>query len=185
VRCRLGLYIVALASLFAGVLSSSVRAQPPAVTPTRLKAAVVSKFPQFVEWPSVVFDGRTTLDVCVGAPDPFGADLPELLAGESLNGRSFVARLVEREADLAGCQLLYLSSRGGAGASPLLTAAASLPILTVGDDRRFLDYGGIVGLRIVDGRVRFDINATAAQRVGLRISSQLLHLALTVRGRVS
>jgi hypothetical protein len=39
-----------------------------------------------------------------------------------------------------------------------------------------------VRLRLVDGRMRFDINATAAGQAGLRISSQLLQLALSVRG---
>jgi hypothetical protein len=57
-----------------------------------------------------------------------------------------------------------------------------LPILTVGDDSRFLDEGGDIQLKIVAGRVRFEVNAAAASRVGLKISSQLLQLALAVRG---
>jgi len=36
-------------------------------------------------------------------------------------------------------------------------------------------------MKIVDGRVRFVVNAKNAARNGLRISSQLLGLALTVR----
>ena len=49
--------------------------------------------------------------------------------------------------------------------------------------RSLVDDGGIVRLRSVDGRIRFDIDVAAAQRAGLRVSSQLLQLALTVRGR--
>ena len=56
-----------------------------------------------------------------------------------------------------------------------------LPILTIGETGRFLDDGGIIKLRIVERRVRFDVNAAAADRVGMRISSQLLRLALEVR----
>jgi hypothetical protein len=173
----IGLFLLAACS------SATTHAQTTPLA-TRLKAAVLSKFPQFVEWPSAVFDGRTTLDLCVAAPDPFGPVLQELVAGETLNGRPLAARRVEREEDLDGCQVLYLPSRSAAGRHPLLRRAESLPILTVGDDPRFLDNGGIVGLRVVDGRVRFDINATGAQRVGLRMSSQLLRLALSVRGSV-
>jgi hypothetical protein len=55
-------------------------------------------------------------------------------------------------------------------------------VLTVSDDQKFLDQGGIVRLRQVDGRLRFDIDAGAARRAGLRISSQMLQLAATVRG---
>jgi hypothetical protein len=54
--------------------------------------------------------------------------------------------------------------------------------LTVGDERGFVDEGGMIALRVVDGRVRFDVNVTAARRAGLRLSSQLLQLAMSVRG---
>ena len=167
-----------------GMPSAAPGAQAPSLM-VRLKAAVLSKFPQFVEWPAAALDGRTTVDICIATPDPFGQDLPDLVAGQTLNGRPFAAREVAREEDLDGCQVLYLPPRAPRGTDPLLLRARSLPILTVGDGPRFLDDGGIVALRVVDGRVRFDINATAAQRAGLRMSSQLLRLALSVRGSVS
>ncbi len=147
----------------------------------RLKAAFVSKFPQFVEWPRASLDGRASIDVCVANPDPFGADLVELLAGEAVNGRALAVRPVSSPSDVPGCHLLFVSERSGARRL-LLRAAGTLPILTVGDDPHFLDDGGIVGLRVIDGRVRFEIDDGAARRVGLRISSQLLRLALAVRG---
>jgi hypothetical protein len=151
------------------------------VLESRLKAAFIAKFPQFVEWPAAAFDGRTTLDVCVAAPDPFGPDLFELVAEETLNGRPIVARRIDRDLEIDGCQVLFLPDRSGSFGARLLERAASLPILTVGDDPRFLDQGGIVAFRLVGGRVRFEVNLAAAQRVGLRVSSQLLSLAISVR----
>jgi hypothetical protein len=148
---------------------------------SRLKAAIVANLTQFVEWPDAVIGSRSTMDVCVGTPDPFGGDLQELVAGESLKGRTLAVRRVENANDVAACQILFLPRRSN-GPHPLLRVAANRPILTVGDDPRFLDQGGIIGLRMVDGRVRFDVDDGAARRAGLRISSQLLRLALTVRG---
>jgi hypothetical protein len=63
----------------------------------------------------------------------------------------------------------------------LLPRAARLPILTVGEYPAFLNDGGIIGLRVIDGKVRFDVNLRQAERVGLRVSSQLLRLARIVR----
>jgi hypothetical protein len=167
-----------LTFLFAVI--ASALAQGQAIPLVRLKAAVLSKLPQFIEWPPAALDNRATLDLCVGSPDPFGAELQALVAGDTVNGRPLVVRRVEHEEDVDGCHILYLPSTRSA--PPLLRRAQSHPILTVGDDPRFLDQGGIVGLRVVDGRVRFDINATVAQQVGLRVSSQLLRLALSVKG---
>src|SRR5581483_286880 len=156
-----------------------VHAQVP--LETRLKAAVVSKFPQFVEWPPSVWTNRSSVDVCVLGSDRMTPVLQELVAGEAIDGRALVVREVDRDEDVDQCHVLF----AGAGATgthrTLLRRAASLPVLTVSDDPKFLDNGGIVRLREVDGRLRFEVNAAAPQRVGLRISSQLLQLALSVR----
>ena len=69
------------------------------------------------------------------------------------------------------------------GSNPaVLREATRRPILTIGEEPDFLDRGGIIHLRLVGSRLRFDINAVQAQRVGLTLSAQLLRLAQSVRG---
>jgi hypothetical protein len=148
-----------------------------------LQAAILSKLPQFVEWPAAV-SGGSSLDICVAPPDPFGQDLSTLIAGETVGSRRLNTRPVTSAADIAGCDVLYLPSRGNAP-HPLLAPASTRPILTVGDAPGFLQDGGIIALRVVDGRVRFEIDDNAARRVGLKISSQLLRLAVSVHGGAS
>ncbi len=148
----------------------------------RIKAAVVSKITQFVDWPTTALAGRKSIDVCVAEPDRFGSDLAELAAGERVKGRDLAVRVVSTSRDLDNCQLLFVPGRVHSGKHPLLESAESLPILTVGDYPTFMDDGGIVQLRMVGGRVRFDINLVAARQAGIQVSSQLLRLAMTVRG---
>jgi len=146
----------------------------------RLKAAFVLRFPQFVAWPAPALAGRTTLDICVDPPGATASALREITAGESLNGKQLVVRAAPPARELASCHVLVL-----AGSRPdraLLSRAAALPILTVGEGDSFLDLGGIIQLKMVDRRVRFDINLQAASRAGVTLSSQLLRLATNVRG---
>lgn len=178
------LRVIGISLVMTVALSGRPAAQGvPAVTSeTRLKAAFVSKFPQFVEWPSEALESRRTVDICVATPDAYGVDLDQLVAGQSLNGRSLIVRRIARDAAVDGCQVLVFPSTPADQLKPALARIARLPILTVGDDRHFVDEGGMIGLRMVDGRVRFDVNITAARRAGLRLSSQLLQLAMSVRG---
>lgn len=157
-----------------------VSAQAP-VLESRLKAAFVSKFAQFVEWPSDALAGRQTLDLCVATDGGAERDLDALVAGERVSGRPLVVRRITQDGEVDRCHLLFLPASDGSHA-PLLRRASVRPIVTVGDEPAFLDHGGLIRLRAVDGRIRFDINARAAQRVGLRVSSQLLSLAATVLG---
>jgi hypothetical protein len=145
----------------------------------RVKAAFVYRFPQFVDWPPEVLAAAPTLDVCVLRPNPFGADLEELTRGETVNGRMLRVREIAGPINLEGCHVVFIGS--GAAPGAVLKAAAGRPILTVGETERFLDEGGIIALKIVDRRVRFEVHDERARQSGLRISAQLLNLAMSVR----
>ena len=152
------------------------------VTETRLQAAIVTKLVQFVDWPPGALDGRSSVELCVAGGGAFAQDLQELEAGEMLKGLPVNVRRVEGTREIDGCHALVLPAGTVSRTSrlSLIRKASSLPTLTLSDDNRFLDDGGIVRLRMVDGHPRFDIDDAAARRVGLRISSRLLGLAATV-----
>jgi hypothetical protein len=145
----------------------------------RLKAAFVYRFPQFVTWPSASTHGRNSLEICVAAGPATAAALRDLTSGESLNGRPFVVRENPSVQSLQSCHVLVV---GAPASSAVLSRVAALPILTVGDSDTFLDDGGIIQLKVVDRRVRFEISMPAAARAGVTLSSQLLRLAAAVRG---
>jgi hypothetical protein len=154
-------------------------AQPRAEA-DQVMAAFVSRFPQFVEWPASALEGRISLDVCVVEPDPFGDTLEALLADEALNGRRLTVRRINRPSLAGECHVLYVP-RTARSTSAFLAATEGQPVLTIGESSDFLDDGGILSLVIVERRVRFGINTAAATRAGLRLSSQLLGLAVEVR----
>ena len=173
----------AWAVLFAFALAWSPGGAAQDIAPEyQLKAAFISKFPEFTEWPSAVLDRRDALAICVVKPSPLGTALAEFTAGNALRGRPVQVREVGTAAAVDACHVLFVPRQSEAGAKPLLARARTLPILTIGESPAFLDEGGIVKLNLVSGRLRFEVNAGAASRVGLKLSSQLLRLALDVRG---
>lgn len=172
--------------LVAATALLAVRAQPAAQSASdeyRLKAAFVYRFPQFVEWPDAAVRDAHTLDVCVLEPNPFGSDLEQLVTGETSEGRPLRVRLVAGPDALSGCHVLFVGGHSQATAQ-VVRAVSGHPVLTIGETDQFLDDGGIITLRLVDRRVRFDVSATNARKAGLRIAPQLLSLAASVRGGV-
>jgi hypothetical protein len=182
-RCRQHRRLVCVAHLLIGLAAVAVplTAAQGAADEFRLKAAFIYRFPHFVEWPPTTVSGQKTLDLCVLSPDPFHGALSELVEGETLNGIPLSVRQVDGGAGIEACHVLFVPK-----ATPerraILRRVSDHAVLTVGDSPTFLDEGGIVQLRVVDRRVRFDINAGAASRAGLRLSAQLLRLAVSVRG---
>lgn len=173
-------FVILLATLLAAY--AAVRAED-AAGEYRLKAAFVYQFPQFVDWPDEAWRDVSVVQLCVLQPNLFGSALEQLARGETLKRRPLAVRLIASPAELDGCHLVFAGARSDAAG--LLKAATARPILTVGETDRFLDDGGIILLRVVNRRVRFEISIENARRARLRISSQLLRLAVSVHGGTS
>jgi hypothetical protein len=137
----------------------------------RVKAAYLFNFARFVEWPADAQAGPLT--ICVAGRAVFGDVLDETLRGETIDGRGVVAKvLLEPE---PGCHVLFVPR--GATATAYIRAAQGHPVLTVGEAPDFLALGGIANFILEGNNVRFEIDAAAADRAGLRVSSRLLRLA--------
>jgi hypothetical protein len=63
-----------------------------------------------------------------------------------------------------------------------LHVAENSPTLTIGEIPGFSEWGGVIELVLEENKFRFEINAGAARRGGLKISSRLLQLARSVKG---
>lgn len=144
-----------------------------------VKAAFLLNFTKFVEWPSAAFeDPGSPVQICILGNDPFGRALDEVLAGEEVSGRKVVARRITRPPAAKTCQVLFLSAETKDAARSLTEVPRD--VLTVGEGDRFLRDGGMITFVIDDHRVRFDINQTAAESAGLRLSAKLLTVARSV-----
>ena len=144
----------------------------------QVKAVYLFNFARFVEWPPEAQSGPLT--ICVAGQNPFGAVLDETLRGESVNNRPLTARVIPGPEP--GCHVIFVPQ--GAPTTAYLRAARGGPTLTVGETPDFLAQGGIINFILEGGKVRFQIDAKAAERADLRISSHLLRLARGQETRV-
>jgi hypothetical protein len=147
-----------------------------------IRAVYLYNFARFFEWPPATFPrADTPIRICVQGSDPFGAALDRAIAAEKVNGRSIVAARVSAGDSTAGCHILYLPESENRRVGSTLQSLRTRPMVTVGEDPKFLDQGGIIRFRRVENHVRFDINLTAAEAAGLRVSPRLLGVAATVK----
>jgi hypothetical protein len=134
-----------------------------------------------VEWPANITAKRDPFTVCVLGQDPFGPVLDAILTGETIDGRSVVAKRVSTPEESANCQILFLSSAEASRLNKIIKALNEDAVLTVSDMPQFSQRGGMIQFVLEGKRVRFEVNLTAVQRAGLSLSSELLKVATTVR----
>jgi hypothetical protein len=159
-------------------LAGSVRAQSALSRELRVKATYLLNFARFVEWPaSAQPSASAPLPVCVMGDDGFAEVLDQTVAGKTAAGRSLLVRRVDSYQE--ECRVLYWDENEGRG--PDLPRDA--PVLTVSGGAGESQQEAMIRFRIIDQRVRFDVDLGFTERAGLKLSSQLLKVAATTAGR--
>jgi hypothetical protein len=164
-----------IVSLLGGLIVASLAAQSSRPE-LAIKTEFVLRFPEFVEWPAAVTEGRP-LSLCLSPAQPFGRSLEDSLSAQPRGRRIRVHELGAGESPRT-CDAVYVAPADLA----LLDEIGDLPILTIGDQPNFCQRGGIINLLVLDGRVRFEIELSRARRAKLKMDSQLLRLASKVHG---
>jgi len=165
----------------AATFMSTAPAQGTATTEAAVKAGFVFNFGKFTEWPTGALPA-SQIQLCLVGQDPQGA-VGMAIEGRTLQGRVMNVKRNPRTDDLKSCQIVYVTDPDERRQSEVLRAVRNQPVLTIGDVDGFTDVGGMIGLGAAGGLVTFEINNEVAQTAALKLSSQLLRLATTVRGR--
>jgi hypothetical protein len=153
-----------------------------AMDESQVKAMFVYNFLKFVEWPP---------DTSLAATDPFvvviigeGATADataHFLQSKSIGVRPLLVLRNRSDQSLIGARAAFVAERDAKKLHRVLDAAATAGVLTIGEGESFTTRGGVIGLLVQDRKVRFDVDTSAAQSAGLRVSSKLLTLTRAIR----
>lgn len=164
-------------ALLAGVLLLAGAPASGAPTESELKAAYLYNFARYVTWPEAAFASSTApIRICVVNDASFLRVLEAAVAGKRVGDRTLAPEARGSAGEARDCHIVYLPSGGADVVSHLATRS----VFTVSDAGGFARAGGIANFVVVDDRLRFEINANAAEKAGLQVSSRLLRLARIV-----
>ena len=167
------------AILVIATFAMPVRANAP--SEHQVKAAFLYNFANFVRWPAVALGpAGAPMKVCVVGADPFGVALDDAFRGQIVQERSVEISRGPTLATVGRCHILFLSQSEQGRWPEWLKELRGVPTLTVADGPPLVRLGGMVSFVVEAKRVRFEINRSAAEHAGLRVSSKLLALAKIV-----
>lgn len=149
-----------------------------------LKAALIYNYTQFIEWPAAAFARPTApFNICVlGNPAIRSALLP--LERRSYRGHPISIQQPSGRDDLSHCHVLYVDAPRhlGAGNSDLAALLGEAPTLTVSSAVDAVDSGYAIGFVTRDDRIRWNMNLNAVRRARLKVSANLIEIAVSVVG---
>lgn len=145
-----------------------------------IKAAFLYRFTGYIEWPASMSEPEQFTIAVIGG-DAVAAELAKLLPGRDVHGHPARVLRIDSLKQMGDARVLYIGSQYTGDVRGLI---ARVPghVLIVTDSGEGLDDGSAVNFMLVDRRVRFEISLSAAERAGLKVSSELLSVAARVLG---
>lgn len=170
-----------LAAYLPGVESAVYADQSP--TEYQVKAAFLFNFLKFVEWPDDPgADPHGKWVIGFIGESPIGDELTRLAEGKNVLGRELQVKKFQAADNLRACNILFIGTMEKKHLATILEELRGSSVLTVADMDNFIGSGGMIQFVVEDARVRVAIDAGAAGRARLKVSSKLLSLARVVTG---
>ena len=161
--------------------AGNARAAEPDALELKVKAAFLFNFAKFTTWPPAkAAAADAPLYLCVQGAGPMAAVLQETVRGRGVGGHPIEVLQAAHAGDLRRCHIVYVGAGEDAQIANELTALANNGVLSVHEGTA-AQPGGVIRFFLSDGgRVRFEVNTSAATREQLALSSKLLEVAQVV-----
>jgi YfiR/HmsC-like len=168
--------ILAIAIAFTSPVIAAAQEYVPRVS--RSKAAFLSTFPSFVDWPDGAFAApNSPLVACVLGDFRFGTTLAEVSRDAMPHGRRIEVRWIRNDQQVRGCHILFVSSSEISHYSKVIALVQGTNTFTVGETADFVAAGGMLSITFEKEAIRFEVNLGSAREAHFRVSSRLLALA--------
>lgn len=146
----------------------------------QIKAAFLYHFCSYVQWPKrdpSINHSHVTIGVA-------GTSRVIRIVRETLEGKSnkkcvFHVRAIKPGDDLSDVEMLYIAGKSRFYLEEFFSQSQTPPILTITDEEKNSD-NSIINFVVRDDHVRFVISKSQADEAGLKLSSELLAVALQV-----
>jgi hypothetical protein len=156
---------------------------PVAASESAVKAAFLSKFAGFVEWPAgTLAQPDEPLVIGISGSEAVASDLQKIAAARSTQLRRIVVRRLPDGNGWSGVHILFIAASSDSHVREV-AALVRGPVLVVTEQEDGLSLGAALNFVLDQGRVRFTAAPAAAEARGLRLSARLLALAQVVEGR--
>ena len=145
-------------------------------TEYQVKATYLCAFLKYI-----TFDGNINeYKIGVLGENPFRGKL-KAFHGKEYNGKRISIHFFGKDADhaaRANCQILFVAKSEQLNQKDILKRIDKPNTVTVGDNKWFINSGGMLNLVIVGKKVGWEVNQPAIRNKTIKVSSKILLLAI-------
>lgn len=167
--------ILVIACLFLVMNSARAQGDRPEY---ELHSMMIYNFLKYIQWPGELNNGDFVIGV-IGDDDVFNT-LNTWYGGKVRGGKNFLIKKFSSLDEINDCQLIYIGKSSSDKFDAILSKLASKPTLTVTGKKGLGERGSCINFKIVNSRLKFELNQEAMQKSQLKTASQLTSMAILI-----
>ncbi len=145
---------------------------------SNLKAAYIYNFTRFIEWDDDVFPNEFKIGVIGNSQ--INKPLEEIARVHTINNKKIKIQYFKTATEIEKCNILFISKDVKTPLTEFLMNGALKKTLIISEKDTYGLKGACINFVIVDNKLKFEINTKSIHDAGLKISAQLLKLAIII-----
>lgn len=141
-----------------------------------IHAAMVFNFIKYVQWPDE--NGAGDFVVGVLGDDKVFETLQKWYDGKPKGNKKYVIKKLNGASESSVCQVVYVGKSRSKDFDTIKESTSGRSVLTVTDGNGLGQKGSCINFKVVDGKLKFELNQGTVASSNLKIASQLTSMAI-------
>lgn len=141
-----------------------------------IHAQMIYNFLKYIQWPNDAEGGEFVLGV-IGEDDVFNT-LKTYYEGKPKGSKKYAIKKLSSPDEAANCSVVYIGKNKSGQFDAVKNASAGKPILTVTDSFNLGKKGSCINFKVIDGKLKFELNQASITASTLKVASQLSSMAI-------
>lgn len=143
---------------------------------SEIHAQMIYNFIKYIQWPNEGEAGEFIVGI-IGEDDVFST-LKSYYDGKPKGAKKYSIRKLASADEAATCAVVYIGKNKSGQFDAVKTAASGKPILTITDSFNLGRKGSCINFKVLDGKLKFELNQASIASSTLKVSSQLSSMAI-------
>ena len=143
-----------------------------------IHAAMLYNFIKYVQWPNEGEPGDFVVGV-IGDENVF-ATLKTWYDGKAKGSKKYVIKKLNNASEAESCQVVYVGKSKNKDFDVIKTSTTGKSVLTVTDGNGMGQKGSCINFKVIDGKLKFELNQATVTGSNLKVSTQLSSMAILI-----
>ncbi|MES2732946.1 MAG: YfiR family protein [Bacteroidota bacterium] len=142
----------------------------------RFHSIFMFNFTKYIQWPE---DSKTG-DFVIGiiGNSAITIELEKLANSKTVGTQKIVIKKIKSAGEAEKCQIVFIPQNESKDFEALQQSLKNKPVLIITEKDGLVKKGSAINFVLQEGKMRFEMNLSATQSAGLKVSSQLTSLAI-------